>query len=99
MITKIILHQSGLVMCTDKQGRQCPTLQGMYSDIIDKITKTIKLESVKWIYVSPTGEVELTYNEWCAHGMQEQSKPEVRQVDENVENQLRIFGAIPLPDK
>ena len=67
-IEKVILLPQGLVMCKDVAGRQSPTLQGLYKDIIDNLSTVIKPTDVKWIVVMNGKEVDLDFEQWCAVG-------------------------------
>lgn len=67
-IEKVILLPQGLVMCKDTAGRQSPTLQGLYKDVIDNISAVIKPTDVKWIVIMNSKEVDLEFEQWCAVG-------------------------------
>ena len=67
-IEKIILFPQGLVMCKDVAGRQSPSLQGLYNDVIENISKTFKPDEVKWIVLLDGKEVFLNFDQWCAVG-------------------------------
>ena len=50
-ICKIILFDVGIVSCRDSNNQQSPTLQGMFSDVINKIEK-FGPNDVEWLYVT-----------------------------------------------
>ena len=67
-IEKVILLPQGLVMCKDGAGRQSPSLQGLYNDVIENISKTFKPDEVKWIVFLDNKENVLNFDQWCAVG-------------------------------
>ena len=67
------LLNGGVVLCLDSDGRQSPTLQGLFCDVIDRIKK-LDVDSNKWMIAIDGGHKEVTFEEWCANGMQMGSK-------------------------
>ena len=90
-INRIVLYNNGLVMCLDAEGRQAPPLQGLYQDVIDKITRHFGPQDVTWIYGD--NHQEILFTEWCEFGkktIDAAIKIESKPVNENILNQIRI---------
>ena len=90
-VTEIILLNSSIVLCKDDSGRQSPSLQGLFCEVIDKITKTFGPNDIKWFI----DDKNVSFEEWYAHGAANGvDKLPIRIVDEDVMGVLHSFPVI-----
>jgi len=66
MFTRVVLYRCGLVVCLDEAGRQSPSYQGMYWDVIDRLKKEVDKEKVVWQLQEDSREV--SFEEWVKVG-------------------------------
>lgn len=66
MFSRVVLYKCGLVTCLDEDGRQSPSYQGMYWDVIDRLKKEVDKEKVVWQFQEDSREV--SFEEWVKVG-------------------------------
>jgi hypothetical protein len=96
-IIKIILYDAGVVMCYDQYGYQSISMQGIFSEVVDRINTVIKPNDVKWFYVENGVEKEISHTEWMKYGAnltKNNIQPEVREISAEDLSLLKLLGNV-----
>ncbi len=92
MIRKVILYNSGLVVCRDSDSRQCLAYQGIFRDIETKLKELESDIETSW-YVIVGGElIELSHEAWIVEARRITYKDlDIKPLDERTEIRLRLL--------
>lgn len=90
-ITEVILLNGCVVLCKDNAGRQSPSLQGLFCEVIDKIINTFGPNDVKWFI----DDKLVSFSEWHTYGKENNvDKLSIKVIDEDVIGLLHSFPEI-----
>lgn len=98
MIRKVILYNSGLVVCRDSNNRQCLAYQGIFKDIEVKLKELESDSETSWFTIVGGELIELSHDNWVIEAKRIVFKDlDTKPLDEKTEIKLRLLPPLDKP--